>query len=79
MSKRCSGCGAAGRTPEPTDAWQSDAATELVTLMPVVGWHDDGRQALLCPTCRRNLIRRRGRARYSKPRLSDGYMVGDWP
>jgi hypothetical protein len=63
---RCAGCGAAGQPP--TIVWDKRAVPPGVVLVPVFGWHEDGRPALLCPTCKRRLKKNRGRARYSKPR-----------
>jgi hypothetical protein len=51
------------------------AAQLGVVLVPVFGWHEDGRPALLCPTCKRRLKKNRGRACYPKPRPSDGHMT----
>jgi hypothetical protein len=73
QAQRCAGCGAAGHPP--TIVWDQVQAPPGVVLVPVFGWHPDGRPALLCPNCKRNLTKRRGRARYSKTRPSDGHMT----
>jgi hypothetical protein len=65
MIRRCSGCGI-GETAEP----------QTTKLEEVLGWHADGRPALLCRHCLRCLRRNRGRARYNKPRPSDHHMTG---
>jgi hypothetical protein len=72
QAQRCAGCGAAGRPP--TIVWDKAAAAPGVPLVPVFGWHPD-RPVLLCPDCKRGFNRNRGRARYSKPRPTDGRMM----
>jgi hypothetical protein len=69
----CAGCGIAGT--EPRIVWDRSQAPATAVLTPVFGWHADGRPALLCEACKRQLAKRRGRARYSKPRPSDGYLT----
>jgi hypothetical protein len=75
---RCARCGAADRAP--TMVWdKSEAKPTGAVLSPVFDWHSDGRPALLCGTCRRRLRKNQGRARYSKPRPSDGHTTGGAP
>jgi hypothetical protein len=69
QGQRCAGCGV-----EAT-VWDRSQAPLCVTLTPVFGWHEAGRPALLCPTCKRGLRRNRGRARYSKARAGDGRLT----
>jgi hypothetical protein len=70
----CAGCGAEGRTPTVVFDPSKDADPRPV-LNPVFAWHEDGRPALLCPTCKRRLVKNRGRARYSQSRPSDGRLT----
>lgn len=71
LQQRCAGCGTPGHPP--TIVWDKGQVPAGVTLTPVFGWHEDpGRPALLCPGCKGRLKKNLGRARYSKPRPSDG-------
>ena len=71
---RCAGCGVAGT--EPRVIWDRSAPeAQVPVLVPCFGWHADGKPALLCGTCKRQLAKRRGRARYSKPRPTDGHLL----
>jgi hypothetical protein len=70
---RCSGCGAEGHPPVVVhDERQLPPGT---VFTPVFGWHADGRPALLCGKCRGRLGKNRGRARYNKPRPTDGRLT----
>jgi hypothetical protein len=69
----CAGCGCPGQPP--VIVWTRSQAPSGAVLVPVFGWHPDGKPALLCPTCKRHLAKRRGRARYSKPSPSQGHLT----
>jgi hypothetical protein len=69
----CAGCGCEGRMP--TIVMDKAQEPPEPPLSAVFGWHEDGRPALLCPSCNRGLRRNRGRARYAKRRPSDGHTT----
>jgi hypothetical protein len=54
---RCAGCGCEGRAP--TLVWDRATADPRPILVPVFGWHADGKPALLCEACRRTMAKRR--------------------
>lgn len=69
----CAGCGAQGHPP--VIEWIRGERPEGAVLTPALGWHPDGKPALLCERCKRRLAKNRGRARYAQSKPSDGHMT----
>jgi hypothetical protein len=61
QDQRCAGCGAAGEPPRIV--WDRSQEQPGVVLVPVFGWHADGRPALLCASCKRKVAYRTSRRR----------------
>ena len=58
----CAGCGARGHAP--AIRWDKSAVPpDDVVIRPAFGWHQDGKPALLCDSCRARLAKRRKRGR----------------
>jgi hypothetical protein len=69
---RCAGSCVPGHPP--TIVWGKAKASPGAELVAVFDWHADGRPALLCASCWRQLKKHRGRACYSKARAADGRL-----
>jgi hypothetical protein len=61
---RCAGCGVEGT--EPRIIWDKSKPAPPV-LTPVFGWGDEGRAALLCPSCKRGWRKPRRRRKAAPP------------
>jgi hypothetical protein len=64
---RCAGYGIEGRAPTIACEKRKPPDDPLPVLVPLFGWHEDGRPAMPRKTCERRLVARPGRQYRREP------------